>query len=333
MERSEENPEHVARKPKWMSSNAWKLPVAMAIGLVFASLPIMEFMDRYDYIRYLRITDHIFSQYGSWVQVLSNEPLWLALTYSLGAVMPPEWGLRLIIFASSTTTFFVLLKLSPERWVLPFLLATPFMATNYVVHLRQGTALAIFMAGMLVGGKAKFAIWVLTPFVHSGFALVIAALLTWEALRTRFSSIRSAALAQTGIMALLGIAIPLAANLVGARQASLYQSGASGSGAGFVIWGTVLVLTIALWRSQKADPAREWGIAMLCFYVASYWTFPAVGRVFEGTFPLVILTLSAIGTAERFRDIPAIIAIGFGAAVYLSRLSEPWIGFGVQHSS
>ena len=98
------------------------------------------------------------------------------------------------------------------------------MVGNYIVHLRQGLAIAIFLAGWYSDKRMiKWFLIGLTPFIHASFFFVITIYFLAETLK----KIRFAADLRAGVFLIFALVISLSLGVIsaklGARQALEYH--------------------------------------------------------------------------------------------------------------
>ncbi len=266
--------------------------LSVIYGGFLAGLPLDIFKDRANYLIYAEHSWEIFER--TWEEGLLvglvNEPLWLLLNAGLGAVLPPEAVLRTLIFVPATLVAWFVLRHEPRQfmWLLLFLLV-PQVVKNHIIHLRQGTAIAVFLAGWFASRQPlRGMLLVVAPFIHSSFFFVLFLLASVRIMR----SLRLAADLRTLLM--VGTAVGLGstswlAESLGARQAKLYTAPAEDfSGLGFAFWMLVLIVMVLQGREFLKQCAFE--INTIIFYLCTYFFSPFSARIFENTVLLVLLS-------------------------------------------
>jgi len=153
------------------------LVLAFAYGSILASLPLDVFKDRANYMRYAASSWDIFGSYWSHgtVVALANEPVWLLLNSFLANFLSAETVLRIIIFVPAVVVARFVLLQSPKDfvWLLLFLIF-PQVIKNYIIHLRQGEAIAVFLVGWSIQSKPwRWMLMGIAPFIHSSFFLIL----------------------------------------------------------------------------------------------------------------------------------------------------------------
>ena len=141
------------------------LLVAFVYASLLCSFPMDGLADRDNYLEMARVSPLIIARhFGQGVQaLLANEPVWLAINSALGLIWGDEVVVRIIIFFSAFIVSYLLLVNNPKNffWLL-LLLIFPQVMKNFVIHLRQGLAIAVFMLGWFSSGNKKrfFFYWV-----------------------------------------------------------------------------------------------------------------------------------------------------------------------------
>ena len=157
------------------------LLVALVYASLLCSFPMDGLADRDNYLDMARVSPLIIARHaGSGLQsLIANEPVWLAINSALGFLFEDEVVVRIIIFFSAFIVSYLLLINNPKNffWLL-LILVFPQVMKNFVIHLRQGLAIAVFMLGWFSSGNKKRVFFIgLTPFIHSSFFIIIAILL------------------------------------------------------------------------------------------------------------------------------------------------------------
>lgn len=285
-----ETSSHVRR-----SAPPFFLLLALIYGLILASLPIDQFVDRDNYLNYAENSSLIFSLGVSNgpLFVLFNEPLWLLLNIALGLIFSPENVLRLIIFVSASVFAFRFSRiLRASLLLLIFFILAPQILKNYITHLRQGVAIAFFIAGWSLVGWRRIALFVCACTIHSSFFFIVALwvackFLTNYRLGGRRISGGFILLAISALVILGAVILPLAIGFTGARQSEVYADGLTeGSGLSFVFWS----LMMAGMLTQRRDwiEHNAFSVAIVAFYVATYFVLPFAARIFESGLPFVV---------------------------------------------
>jgi hypothetical protein len=304
--------------------------IAAMYGGGLALLPLDEFLDRENYLAYAANSWDIFLRYwdsGALI-TLANDPLWLLINAALGRVFSPEITLRALIFAPATVVAYIVLTTEPRHflWLL-LILFVPQVIKNHVIHLRQGAAISVFLMGWF--SPSRFRHWILlsaAPMVHSSFFFILALLLMtglFERLRLA-ADFRTLGVASAGI--LVGTGLGWLATSIGARQAEEYVFGSAPvSGLGFVFWFAMLVVFLSEGGAFRRRHAFECGIVV--FYLSTYFLVEVTARIFESG--LVIVLLSGLALTGWRRQIHVALLLFYSMAYWMSRVEDPWMGFGI----
>jgi len=270
-------------------------PVVLAFLYAYALafiLPLDVFKDRIHYLDYAARPSEAVTEYlGQGIgHFLFNEPLFLVLNYLLSVFLLPGQVLQVLIFSFSFLFAFCVLQYDKRLlfWLLLVLLL-PQVLKNYVMQLRQGYAVSIFMCGwLLFEGRRRWMVLALAPLMHASFFIVFAFLAVYRVLL--LLGVR-----HWLVLLLMGLAaffstflIVEVASLLGARQGERYAGAAiSVSGSAFLFWSLVLVLFLCRGRLRQ----EQFGVPAMfvAVYLGLYFTSPLAGRIFESVLPLVLL--------------------------------------------
>lgn len=306
--------------------------IALAYAIILAALPVDAFVDRDNYLIYAGDSLAILAvnALNGIPGVLANEPIWLLFNVVLSSFLEPESCVRVLIGLSGFLVAFVTIRNFPRHILLLLLfLLLPQILKNYVIHLRQGLAVAVFMAGWFsTGRKARWFLFMLCPFIHASFFFVIFFVL----LHNVFNLLRLSAAVRLVLLVSIGLVVSLSAiwfaGLLGARQGTEYESaGAEISGIAFVFW--LPFMGIFILQGGKFLKDNGVVIAVLVFYLTGYFFLPVAGRIFESALLLILLSGLQL-TSYRKMCFLALFAFYF-IAQWLPRLGLPGFGWGVEN--
>lgn len=260
---------------------------------------------------------------------LANEPLWLLINSALALILPPEAVVRMIIFAPATLVAWLVLRHDPRLFVwLLVILLLPSVIKNHLIHLRQGTAISVFLLGWFSTRRpVRWLLMGATPFIHASFAFVLPLLWLANAMRRLRlgADLRTLVFASGGI--LVGTSLAWLAEFIGARQAEEYSfSMAAVSGLGFLFWFTIFALMCFEGRRYLREYAFQ--VGAIIFYLSTYFLIEVTARIFES---VLILVLLASLKMTRWRRVAFLaILVCYGAMQWLMRLNAPLLGFGAE---
>lgn len=306
------------------------LLISIVYGATLASFPVDLFIDRENYLNYIDNSSFILynnAEIGVF-RLLSNEPLWLLLNAFLALFLDSAEAVRIYIFIGAVAFSFYFLKEDQKNfwWLLLFLFA-PQIIKNYIVHLRQGVAIAVFMVGWTASSKkTKWTLLSLTPFMHASFffILFIYIITRWIKRMPLSYGINSVLLIL--VSGVLLSSLGLVAVTIDARQAGEYKKVVEGiSGFGFIYWSFVLMLFV--WQGGKFLRDYSFEVGIIVFYLIAYFFVGVSARVFESGLPFVLLATLVMKGKGR-----PMFLMSFLLYVILSwtlRLNEPYLGFGV----
>jgi len=316
------------------ASLAYKL-LAILIATVYAStlaqLPDVQF---HDYANYLVHAEN------SWIRLLSllsqgilvalsNEPVWMLINAGLSLFLKPESVVAAIVFFSAFVVSLTVIMARPQQllWLLVFLLLA-MVVKNHLIHLRQGLAVAFFIAAWFTNARLlKYFLLALTPLIHASFFFILMILF----ISNLMLQIRLGPGIRSSVLVLLSLAVGAGVGYVaaffGARQAKEYEFVmADASGIGFLIWLSVLV--IFAFEGRFFLRKHAFVLSFLIFYLVSYWFIEIAARIFESGLLLVLLAGLSL-TSWRLFAFKSIVFFVLFAATWLMRATEPALGFGV----
>ncbi|MFL6966889.1 hypothetical protein ACJ6X8_11725 [Pseudomonas alvandae] len=306
--------------------------LALIFSLGLASLPVDAFVDRGNYLTYASSSAEILERGKNegWIYIFTNEPLWLLVNIALSLVLGDEAVVRVIVFFSSFITAYLALKVDRRFFLilLAFLLL-PQVMKNYIVHLRQGLAITVFLIGWFSKNRwVRNSFMLLTPFLHASFFFVLVIYYCSVVLaRLKFSSgLRVITFMLVGLCAAL-VAIWLASSL-GARQAEVYGEGSLKiSGLGFVYWFVVALLFVFQGRKFLTDNSFQMG--MLVFYLAIYFFLPISARIFESAVLLVLISGLRLTSWRLYSYL--VLLLFYFMMQWIPRFYQPGFGWGAEN--
>ncbi|MFC4656864.1 hypothetical protein ACFO3I_17735 [Rheinheimera marina] len=304
------------------------LLIALCYGAFLAALPVDIFADRKPYFEFIEFSPVILLRHLSHGvhALITNEPVWLVFNSFMGLLLEPRDVVRLIIFFSASVTAYYLLRTNPKNiWWLLLFLFFPQIVKNFVIHLRQGLAIAVFLIGWFSDSHRKKLIIVgLTPFIHASFFFVLMLLaMTYLYRRMRLAGDLRNILTIIYASA-LGAMLLVLARLFGARQGSNQElANETTSGASFLLWSLLVVLMLL--QGQNYLRRYSFAVSAVLFYLCIYFTSPVAGRVFESAIPLVVLAGLALTGWRRMAFLA--LFVGFNLLVLAMNSQKPLMGF------
>lgn len=314
-------------------STYWtSLLLALVFATLLSSLPVGQFVDRDNYLMYAgnSIAILLLNASQGIGSVLTNEPLWLLINILLSSFLEPEACVRTIIAFSSFCVCYVTFRArTGSVFILLLFLLLPQILKNYVIHLRQGMAISVFMIGWLSDRKTvRNTTFALVPFIHASFFFIIGFIV----INKIFSALRLSATMRLMFFVAIGLflsfaSIWLAAQL-GARQGAEYKSsGAETSGLGFIFW--TFFAAIFIFQGAAFLKRHAVTLSVLVFYLASYFFLPVSARIFESAL-LIILLASLELTAYR-RTLFLFLFSFYFFAQWSQRIGLPGAGWGIEN--
>lgn len=321
--------------PSRPSEPSWADRLAAAFfsalyGVFLAALPMDPFKDRDNYLNYAEnslSTLDTFWELGPLAAAV-NEPLWLLLNHGLSLVLAPVQVVQLIIMVSATTVSWLMLtraRCNP-LWLV-VLLFLPQVIKNNIVHLRQGAAIAVFLAGWFASGRPKRLLcFALAPFIHASFFFVLCLLVVARVLVASRATVLLRIAVGVATFAMVGWAAYSLAPVLGARQVEDYEFIANEiSGLGFLLWSGVLALMLA----QGRRFILEHSFALLCLglYLSLYFVAEFSARIFESA--MLVVLIAALRTTAWRRQALQVVVVFLLLYQYLTQLDQPALGFGI----
>lgn len=316
-----------------LSNGAYRVSVlsfALLFGILLSQIPNEHFKDFENYLIYAeysweRLLD--FLSIGI-VSALVNEPFWLLINAALGAFLPAETVVRTIIFISASSVAWLLLTHNPRHFLLIIIfLLLPSVLKNWLVHLRQGAAIALFLWGWYSPGSVRR--WLrmgMAAAVHTSFIFVLIAFAFTKAMRyLRIApDIRAIVFVIFGIS--LGIGMGWAAMMLGARQAEQYAFTVTDvSGLAFFFWCGIAGLWLLEGRAFLRAHSFEFGIILI--YLSTYWLVEVTARIFEsGLLPVL---LAGLALTKWRRVLFVVLILTLGSLMWVKGIGQPGMGFAI----
>ncbi|MBH0077828.1 EpsG family protein [Pseudoalteromonas sp. SWYJ118] len=303
--------------------------LALSYAGFLTNLDIDGYVDRINYLSYAKDSILILNRNISngILTVFANEPLWLLINIFLSQFLSPENTLRVIIFFSSFATFFYVLKNTNSKYffiILLFLLL-PAVLKNNIVHIRQGLGVAFFILGWFSQGKKKrYLLYSCAALIHSSFIIVLLGVIGTNFLLNLNISYGIRNLIFIAACLILGFFGLYFAQVLGARQGSIYQNeDFGGSGLAFIYWSVILGLFLL--QDESYIRKNVLPIFFIIMYVCTYFILPVAARIFESV--ILIVLLRALDFKAIYRYLFIACYILYFLQLWLSRYNQG--GFGV----
>jgi hypothetical protein len=304
--------------------------IALVYSTFLTLLPIDNFLDRINYFIYARTSQNIEVIYSqNFVSYLTNEPIWLLMNSLMYRFISDESIIRIFIFFPAFISAYLLAAKGRYNIFLVILaLLVPGIIQNYIVHIRQGVAISIFMIGFLSNRKAvRYTMVSLTPFIHSAFFIVVALFFIVEILRFA-KSINIYLRIFAVLICLLGITLFMGAIMSGAlvRQVDEYQNVESSiTGIGFLFWLSILIIFFS--EGVAFTEKNMFQIFSMSFYLMIYFLAPFAGRILECVLIPVFMSGMMLSKWRRAAFISGLLL--FSLQFYVSNSDLYWFGWGL----
>ncbi|KID57952.1 hypothetical protein JF50_04200 [Pseudoalteromonas luteoviolacea] len=304
--------------------------IACSYSLFLISLPVdSTILDRINYINYAENSDIIFARFysGGVLSLLFNEPVWLLVNMGLSTFLTPELVVRCIILISSFSVSFYIVRFNQKAFfLLLILLIFPQVAGKFIVHLRQGFAIAVFIIALMTQRDyLRFLLVISTPFIHSSFFILVLFVVVSSILQNTRLAEDVKSFAMVFLSLITGSSLLIIGSFLGARQAAGEAITTAISGFGFVFWLSILLLYYA---AGKVFIQRYiFALACIIFYLATYFVSAYTARVFESAFIFTVLMALGLSPMRRlcaYGMFLCLLVLG-----YYIRIGKPFLGFGV----
>jgi hypothetical protein len=302
--------------------------VALLYGFFLSQLTDVHFYDFTNYLIYAENSWLIALSYseGDFLNILSNEPVWLMINAGLGLFLDAEIIVRSIIFfGASSFAWLILRHYSQYFFYLILFVFLPQLIKNYLIHLRQGLAIAVFLYGWFaVNRSSRWLLMGLAPFIHASFFFILILMASaWVMRFFRFGpDLRTITYVVAGVSFSLGLGV--LAEFFGARQGGQYAfERTEVSGLGFVLWAMILGIMLSSDKSWLREHVFESGI--ITFYLVTYWLIEVTARIFESG--LIVVLVAGLSLRGWRRQAFLSIILGAGALSWVLRFDKPAFGF------
>jgi hypothetical protein len=302
--------------------------IALIYASIFSQISNTNFIDFQSYLNYAESSWILIFKYADngLLALLFNEPVWLLINSILSYLFQPDTVVRLIVFFSAFSFAWLIIKNNPEDffWLLIFLLL-PAVIKNYLIHLRQGLGIAFFLWGWFsVSRTARWALFGIAAMVHASFFFIILLLFLSKLFAIARFGFGLRNLGNIFISVVISIALGSLVEAIGARQAESYNfEKTDGSGLGFLFWAIILFVLIIQGRSYQRK--HTFPIAILGFYLISYWFIEVSARIFESG--LILVLLAGLELTGWRRTAFRTLIFAFSGLNWLLKIAEPGLGF------
>lgn len=236
-----------------------------------------------------------------------NEPLFFLIASLCGAIFNSDTqAIRFIIFVISFIAAYYCYNRTNNLFLTLLILFFSQIYGNYVMSLRQGTALAFLLLGIMNFRLKGFFYILCTPFIHNSFFLILLIyIVCYFYAKFNFRLITSICISLIINLIIFSIVLKLAAEL-GLRQAADYDAygGVSDqtSGIGFLFWIIIFIIyTFGIDFSKLTNNSLElrqidllllhFSLFSIIFYLFTYYYSPPLSRLIQNC-ALIIFSLS-----------------------------------------
>jgi hypothetical protein len=294
--------------------------------LVLVAVPNTELIsDRASYFNsFANASDKINNTSFLSLSIIFQEPLYLLTVYTLGIFFSVESIALILIGTSSFMSIGSIFKAKPDLLpliILIFLL--PQFMGKYIVHIRQGVAIAIFLTSYFYFNKSLIKSCFIAGLMHISFFIALPILLMMK-LTPKGRSASFIISILLVIFSLFLFSQQLFSELVfylDLRQAKNYLfTSENVSGLGFIYW--IAIYTVFFFQKNVYEP-RTFSMNIIGLYCASYFFINFLSRLLESFLPLIFIELKFLNTYICY------IALIFYLLIsWQTRWQLPMLGFG-----
>lgn len=247
-----------------------KLLTTLLLALILALRPMYVALDDLNYVNYFSGEYwHVIDTEIDWLALI-EEPVWLAYTRVLGAILDPEIALRVTIFFSVCLLFFSLNRLSPKAGIIifvSFVVCHELAVQLYFNQIRQGLALSLLLLvfASINSPAIRFGGVVIVSLIHTSVLAVAPAVLVMRLVKRPMYRFAIAGLVVIGLVILVGAVVP---NFYLGRREDLYEFGGRFTPNYYIFilakFAPVFVLTGVLRRDGWKD---DWYFVALIYFI------------------------------------------------------------------
>lgn len=291
-------------KKENLRTNYLFLSLSFLISLFFSYIYNKSFIDYGNYFNFAEHSSSIIGEYRSYniIRFITNEPLWLYIVFLLNFLFDSESTLKILVCFISFLTIYNLSKIDKiDIFSLIIILISPLLVKNFLVHIRQGFAISIFIFALNINNKyIKYFLIFLIPFIHSSFFILyfIIAVCYFGKIFNINIILNTAIVSLISI--LLAYNIALISNYLDARQSEYYDfSSLEMSGFAFIYWTSFLFIILLL--NKKKTFIAYCATGIISFYISSYWFTNITSRVFESGLILILIYFVSLNERQKTR--------------------------------
>lgn len=285
--------------------------ISFIITFLLAIRPIPWATDDVNYLDYLSYSgESLVSLFKNPLRLLVDEPLWLLFNTILGLFLNAEIAVRVIIIISCIIALKSIGKLTNNSILMLFLFVfIGEVLAKYILHLRQGLAISIFLLGLAIGGNKGTFIKGLAPFIHTSFWIVILYDIFEMLLKRQKISVRKRLTIFSVMNMIVILLIPYLTVLLNDRRVDIYNFSMSpdASGNGFIFW---LIFGLTYLLVIEKDHFGILGCYGIIFYLESYFILEFSPRILENF--LLIIIIAIVNSKQRYSNVPLILLLIFG---------------------
>ena len=256
--------------------------------------------------------------------ILFQEPLYRVIVYLLGIFFSPQSIALILIGISASLSMGALYKARPDLLVLIILVfLLPQFMGKYIVHIRQGLAIAIFLVTYLYFKRSLIASCFIAGLVHISFLIALPILFA-----IKITPKKRVYFFLFSIVFFLSASLLFYQDLF--RQLVFYLNISQGqnysfisenvSGLGFLYWFSIYIF---LFMQKRLSESRALSMNIIGLYLASYFFVNFLSRLLESFLPIIFIELNSLNTKICYLALTFFLVISWN-----SRLSSTLLGFG-----
>lgn len=260
-------------------------------------------VDKVNYINYADESSDIliYLLEGNLYQLLINEPVWLIINILLAYITDIEFvPLYIGLLSYLISVLFVIKKVDKKYiFIILLLFFMPQIYKSFLIHLRQGLGVSIYLMAFLVEKKRnKLFLIFFSGLIHNSFIPIFFVHAMYEFLLRKFSARSVIALSLIPIFIIAFYLFDILRAL-GFRQNNYYENVIlNNSGIGFLFWFIIFIIFLL----NRLTILRKNLICIipLGVYLIFYFINPVASRLFESYIILIISSLIYLPKSKFF---------------------------------
>lgn len=280
---------------------------------IYLRVPNEILRDRPNYILYASNYEFLLDERLSG-SFLFNEPLFLLINQFLASFSLPETVPLIFVFINTTILMFLLIRNSSNflLFILGLLLIIfiPYVFQSQLTALRQSLATSFFLLAFFCLKDCRKILFIsfLCSFIHSVFFLIsFFYFVNFFILKNRSFEIKI--LINFFIMLAISLSFILVTNILGMRQADVYEDIDYQKGGGSFLLFLLIFFAFYMYKKILNTDTYLFAMVGLTIFLTGYFLTPISGRLFNSFFPFVVLLLVCRGYKVNYFILLALVFV------------------------